>query len=458
MMTLSKKSIGKPEPSGRLALAGPGGARSLRAARLEVRKPTRDDEPLHPSHERSILMGSGAHDALNAPGQPVHESVRPLMESRIGFDFSKVRVHTDPRAAESARSLNAKAYTSGSNVVFAQGQYDPFSAAGQSLLAHELTHVAQQGGRNRNPDKIDFAANSAHELEADFLANSFTPGSSWPCFGHAAPVTAGALQRKVAMRDVGRGEQSGFARVPELVDRLNAMSAGLTYALTGSELTYTLKPGGTLSNFDTQMQGFVDQAAVIPLRFTNRHGLLGSKAKGFHESVTEDAWSSGYVDIDDLLASSDLGLQSVLVHFLRERTATTNYAQRIGSRSLDTDPATAGGAAAAAAHQAEFDRAHAQGIQAELQVLRDFFSDPSIRLIDPLGSGQIFRVYRNSRRDTIRTRVRPGRGANAGVDAISIEVVTRDGRVHTPEEYKAILAAAPPPAAAGARGAAASPP
>jgi hypothetical protein len=439
-------------------LLQPGAAKSLRVARFEVRKPTDAAEPLHPSHERSILLGSGTHDALNAPGQPVHESVRPLMESRIGFDFSKVRVHTDSRAAESARSLNAEAYTSGSNVVFAQGHYDPLSAAGQSLLAHELTHVAQQGGRNRSPDKIDFAASSGHELEAERVASSFMQKSGSPCFGHAAPISAATLQRKVAMRDVGRGEQSGFARVPELVTRLNAMSAGLTFVLTGPDLTYTLKPGGTRSNFDTQMQGFVDQAAVIPLRFTNRHGLLGNKTAGFHASVTEDAWSSGYVDIDDLLASNDLGLQTVLVHFLRERTATSNYAQRIGSPSLDTDPATAGGAAPAAAHQAEFDRAHAQGIQAELQVLRDFFSDPTIRLIDPQGSGQIFRVFRNSRRDTIRTRVRPGRGANAGVDAVSIEVVTRDGKVHTPEEYKAVLATAPPPAAAGARGAAASPP
>lgn len=397
-------------------------------------------------------------EVLHSPGRSLDRETRGLMESRMGFDFSKVRVHTDPRAAESARSLNAEAYTVGSNVVFGQGKYDPFSTAGQSLLAHELTHVAQQDGRNRNSNKIDFAASSGHELEAERVASTFKHKSGSPCFGRATPARAGTLQRKIAMRDVGRGEQSGFARVPELIDRLNAMSAGLTFALTGSDLTYTVKPGGTLNNFDTQMQGFIDQAAVIPLRFTNRHGLLGSRATGFNDSVTEDAWSSGYVDIDDLLASSDLGMQTVLVHFLRERTATTNYARRIGSTSLETDPATAGGAAAAAAHQAEFDRAHAQGIQAELQVLRDFFSDPTIRLIDPRGSGQTFRVFRNGRGDAIRTRVRPGRGANAGVDAVSIEVVTRDGRVHTPDEYKALLAAAPPPAAAGAGAAAAAPP
>jgi hypothetical protein len=248
---------------------------------------------------------------------------------------------------------------------------------------------------------------------------------------------------------VGKGEQSGFARVPELVTRLNTVSTGLFFAVTGSDLTYTVKPGGKLSNFDTQMQGFIDQAAVIPLRFTNRHGLLGDKVHGYTESVTEDAWSSGYVDIDDLLASSELGMQEVLVHFLRERTATSNYAKRIGSESLHTDSSSLDGAA----HQAEFERAHVQGIQAELAVLQDYFSDPSIKLIDHDSGTNIFRVYRNGRKDTIRTRLNPGRGAQAGVDAIIIEVVTRDGKVRTPEEYLAIVAAAgaagPAPAPAG---------
>lgn len=311
-------------------------------------------------------------------------------------------------------------------------------------MAHELAHVAQQGMAepgvhgDLNPDEVSKPPESCEE-QAEHTAASSTRRSA--AFGldriNSRPIAPGTIQRKVAMRDVGKGEQSGFARVPELITRLNAVSTGLTFAISGSDLTYTVKAGAQLSNFDTQMQGFIDQAAVIPLRFTNRHGLLGSKATGFHEGVTEDAWSSGYVDIDDLLASSDLGMQEVLVHFLRERTATTNYAKRIGSESLDTDPASPGGSA----HQAEFDRAHAKGIQAELDVLRDFFADPGIRLIDHDSGGEVFRVYRNSRRDSIRTRLRAGRGASTGVDAIVVEVVTRDGKVHTPEEYKALVAA-----------------
>jgi Domain of unknown function (DUF4157) len=68
------------------------------------------------------------------------------MEPRFGHDFSKLRVHTDVKAAESARSVNALAYTAGRHIVFEEGQYSPNSIAGRQVLAHELTHVMQQQG------------------------------------------------------------------------------------------------------------------------------------------------------------------------------------------------------------------------------------------------------------------------------------------------------------------------
>ena len=61
-----------------------------------------------------------------------------------GFDFSQVRIHTDARAAQSAHAVNAAAYTVGRDIVFGEGQYQPHTRQGQRLLAHELTHVAQQ--------------------------------------------------------------------------------------------------------------------------------------------------------------------------------------------------------------------------------------------------------------------------------------------------------------------------
>jgi hypothetical protein len=89
------------------------------------------------------------HEVLRSPGQLLDPATRAFMEPRFGHDFTKVRVHTDGRAAESARSVSALAYTVGSHVVFAPGQYQPVTATGQRLLAHELAHVAQQSTRLR---------------------------------------------------------------------------------------------------------------------------------------------------------------------------------------------------------------------------------------------------------------------------------------------------------------------
>jgi uncharacterized protein DUF4157 len=83
------------------------------------------------------------HD-FNGGGQPLNESARSFFEPRFGYAFDKVRVHTGGRATESARAVNALAYTRGHDIVFAPGQYAPETVAGQRLLAHELTHVMQQ--------------------------------------------------------------------------------------------------------------------------------------------------------------------------------------------------------------------------------------------------------------------------------------------------------------------------
>lgn len=84
------------------------------------------------------------HEVLRSPGQPLDPATRAFMEPRFGHDFSEVRVHTDAKAAESARSVNALAYTVGRNVVLGEGHYAPRARTGRSILAHELAHVVQQ--------------------------------------------------------------------------------------------------------------------------------------------------------------------------------------------------------------------------------------------------------------------------------------------------------------------------
>ena len=85
-------------------------------------------------------------EVLSAPGNPLDPSTRGFMESRFGRDLSDVRIHTDRKAAASARAVKALAYTVGNNVVFGPGEYSPRTPAGQRLLAHELVHTFQQGG------------------------------------------------------------------------------------------------------------------------------------------------------------------------------------------------------------------------------------------------------------------------------------------------------------------------
>ena len=100
------------------------------------------------------------HDVLNSPGQALEPSTRGFMESRFNHDFSQVRVHTDSRAADSARALQAQAFTVGRNVVFGQSQVAPHSPAGQNLIAHELTHVVQQQGAASSPQAFSVVSNA----------------------------------------------------------------------------------------------------------------------------------------------------------------------------------------------------------------------------------------------------------------------------------------------------------
>jgi Domain of unknown function (DUF4157)/Protein of unknown function (DUF2778) len=83
-------------------------------------------------------------------GRPLDSATKSFMEPRFGLDFSGVRVHTDTAAEQSARDLRAHAYTVGNHIIFGQGRYAPGTYEGRRLLAHELSHVAQQSGARRS--------------------------------------------------------------------------------------------------------------------------------------------------------------------------------------------------------------------------------------------------------------------------------------------------------------------
>lgn len=132
------------------------------------------------------------HDVLRSPGQPLDTATRAFMEPRFAQDLSRVRVRTDAKAAESARVLNALAYTVGPDVVFGAGQYAPRSRAGDELLAHELTHTVQQqhGGENSRLLLVDSVQ---HESEADAVADAIHSTRAFPPL---KPMRAGWVSRQ----------------------------------------------------------------------------------------------------------------------------------------------------------------------------------------------------------------------------------------------------------------------
>ncbi|MFN7949731.1 MAG: DUF4157 domain-containing protein [Blastocatellia bacterium] len=133
-------------------------------------------------------------DVLRSSGQPLDLATRALMESRFGHDFSQVRVHTDARAAESAQSVHALAYTVGRDVVFGAGQYAPQTIAGENLLAHELTHTIQQSAWAA--DTITPQHSIAIEPADSSLERAADENASRLAVNSVAPAPARALQRK----------------------------------------------------------------------------------------------------------------------------------------------------------------------------------------------------------------------------------------------------------------------
>lgn len=145
----------------------------------------------------SSAVPSIVHEVLRSAGQPLDPATRNFMEPRFGHDFSRVRVHTDGRAAESALAVNALAYTVGHDVVLGDGLYRPETTAGRSTLAHELTHVVQQSGATSTADApLEIGpAGDAFEQDADAAAYQVARG---------APVRAQRMMTSSSIRRLQR--------------------------------------------------------------------------------------------------------------------------------------------------------------------------------------------------------------------------------------------------------------
>ncbi|HVZ38039.1 MAG TPA: DUF4157 domain-containing protein [Candidatus Kapabacteria bacterium] len=204
-----------------------------------------------------------AHEALNSSGQPLESGARDFMETRFGWSFGNVRVHADARAAVAARAIQARAFTSGRDIVFGAGEYAPGTTEGRTLLAHELTHVVQQGGASRarsrsgehgsreqgdrlNEQTSDHDMSGERETAKEGGVKESVPTqapqsgviqrSFWRKLGHVLGVVGGAIIGGIAGFAVGGpvGAVAGAIGGALLGDRLTARRR----ALTSAEIAY----------------------------------------------------------------------------------------------------------------------------------------------------------------------------------------------------------------------------
>jgi hypothetical protein len=162
-----------------------------------------DDEE---SPVRKVVQSGG--------GQSLDRDTQQLMESKLGHDFSSVRVHTDREADRSAESVQAQAYTVGENVVFRSGKYDPSSSDGRKTLAHELTHVVQQrsGPVDGQPAAGGIRVSTPgdpYEQEADATAAAVMRSTDPPVESHVQrQADEGEEEEEVqAQRQADEGEE-----------------------------------------------------------------------------------------------------------------------------------------------------------------------------------------------------------------------------------------------------------
>jgi hypothetical protein len=131
--------------------------------------------------------------SIKQRGKPLSRPMRDFFEPRFGVSFGDVKIHTDAHAAHLARSINANAFTVDNNIVFGAGRYVPVTHAGRRLLAHELTHIVQQGSRGSTKKlsnkSADVSLCGSTRVQRDLSAYNKPKQQIIPCYAMFCPST-----------------------------------------------------------------------------------------------------------------------------------------------------------------------------------------------------------------------------------------------------------------------------
>lgn len=163
----------------------------------------------------------GAITRKRGGGQALDTGAQEHIGSALGADFGGVRVHTDTEADTLNRSLNARAFTTGQDIFFRQGEYNPGTTGGQELLAHELTHVVQQGGggmQRQSSHAQRLCDECGDDLKTEenrrqALQTKMTVGAPDDPAEEEADRTAGALMRRILRQDAAHDQMPNIGQV-----------------------------------------------------------------------------------------------------------------------------------------------------------------------------------------------------------------------------------------------------
>lgn len=192
---------------------------------------------------------------LGGTGQALDAGTRAFFEPRFGRDFSSVQVHADSAAGQSAREVNAHAYTLGQHIVFAPGRYAPGTTEGRHLLSHELTHVVQQSGAGSQggylrrqlddsdggtPGTADGGTSGSFDGDSADVEIPAAPPSSrdvgGDASGSAAPTVSGTTAEiTLETGNTGAGFLNNLVHQQVCVDRPSRAKRCYSFAATGAQ-------------------------------------------------------------------------------------------------------------------------------------------------------------------------------------------------------------------------------
>jgi hypothetical protein len=253
------------------------------------RQTEEEEEPIQAQaadSEHPVVSGEVETRINNAQGggRPLADIVREPMEQAIGADFSGVRVHTDSEADTLNRQLGARAFTTGRDIFFGQGEYSPGSASGRKLLAHELTHVVQQGqGRVKSARKAKKMGKRTTGGASDSKMNKAV--NEEPTVGKST-----ASLKKPAEKGIGPIIQR-LVRVDDLKVKHTSTTETETSARQRFDIEAKIKPGsGDHWDFRQDVRGYWNLNGVQQPLTSSGSGL----------AITKENWvDDGYTKADD---------------------------------------------------------------------------------------------------------------------------------------------------------------